>query len=142
MANEIAVLAANTTNRTADIVGIPQAQYTAPAFEAITVLAPVRFDPTTGKFRNGNGTTSTEANIYGLASKTAIVGGNVTAVRRGIVYGLDLSALNFGDPVYVSDTDGRLSTVAGTTSVLVGRVVPHFGVMLGDTPQKCLLVDL
>lgn len=139
---DIDVLAANTTKRSADIVGIPALQHTAPALEAITVLAPVRFDPTAGTLRNGNGTTATEANIFGIATRTVAAGMPVTAIRRGIVYGLDLDALDFGDPVYVSDTDGRLADAAGTTSVLVGRVVPHFGVQLGDTPQKCLLVDL
>lgn len=143
MANEIALLARVTTNKNADIVGIPAAQHTAPALEAILAFAPVRFDPTLGTFRNGNGTTATEANIYGIATRGSNgINDGVTAIRRGILYGLDLSALDFGAPVYLSDTDARLSTVAGTVSVLIGRVVPHFAVNIGDTPQKCLLVDL
>lgn len=141
---DIAVLSANTTKRKADIVGIPECQLTGPALEAITVFAPVRLDGTAGTFRNGNGTTTTEANIFGIATRTVAAGEPVTVMRRGILYGLDLSGLDFGAPVYASDTDGRLGGAAldATVDVIVGYVVPHFAVQLGETPQKCLLVDL
>ena len=56
--------------------------------------------------------------------------------------GWDLSALDYDAPVYLSDTDGRLSTVAGTTSVVMGRVIAVSGSTLGTAYDKILSVEV
>mgnify|MGYP001271694266 CR=1 FL=1 len=116
-------------------------QATLPTAEAITAGAPVRID-TNGKFVNGNGTTSTEADINGIATPTAGSGLPVTAVRKGVLDGFALSGLAYGAAVYVSDTDARLDTTAGTVSVVVGEVIPAWGQPLGTAADKLLRADL
>lgn len=135
MANEIALVTANTVS----IVESTK-QLTAPAGEAITPGAPVRFDTSTGKFMNGNASSTSENKIYGIATgKKAIPAGwPVTAVAIGVLDGFDLSAMNFGAPVYVSDTDARLSTAVGTTTLVVGRVIPATATLTGTTYDKLL----
>src|SRR6476646_4988632 len=90
-------------------------QKTLVAEEAITAGAPVRID-TAGKFTNSNGTTTTENRAWGIATKTVAAGEAVIAVRNGTMDGFDLSGLAYDAPVYLSDTDGRLDTAAGTVS--------------------------
>jgi hypothetical protein len=112
-------------------------QRTAPAAEAITAGAPVRVDATTGRWTNANGTAAGEAATH-IAWKTAAAGENVTGVRNCIVDGYVLDALAYGAVVYVSDTDGRLDTVAGTVSAIAGRVVPVYATLLGVAADKAL----
>jgi predicted RecA/RadA family phage recombinase len=136
MANELAL-------DTADRVEVVQSwmQLTMPALEAIEAGAPVRLDPTTGKFRNGNGSDMTEGKFFGIALRSVAAGEAVTALRRGILKGFDLSGLNFGATVYLSDTDGSISGTAGTKAVTVGYVVAGNAQLLGSTADKLLLVD-
>jgi hypothetical protein len=117
-------------------------QMTLPAGEAITAGQAVRVDTSTGKFTGANGSAAGEARIYGVATKTVAAGLPVTAVRRGVLDGFNLSSLAYDAAVYLSDTDGRLDTAAGTVSTVVGRVIPVFSQLLGDSPQKLLLVNL
>ena len=74
--------------------------------------------------------------------KTVAAGLPVTAIRKGVMDGWDLSALDYDAPVYLSDTDGRLSTVAGTTSVVMGRVIPATSVSLGTAYDKILGLEV
>jgi predicted RecA/RadA family phage recombinase len=136
MANELAL-------DVADKIDVVQSfmQLTAPALEAIEAGAPVRIDPTTGKFRNGNGTDMTEGKFFGLAIRSVAAGEALTVIRRGIVDGIDLSGLNYGATVYLSDTDGSISGTAGTKAVTVGYVVPGFAQLLGSAADKLLMVD-
>lgn len=112
-----------------------------PVNEAINAGQPVRIDATTGKYTLGNGTTATEAAVRGIACVTATLANMTTTVmQRGLLdVGDALDALNYGVPVYLSDTDGTLADSAGTTSVVVGRVVAAWGDTSGD---KLLAVDL
>lgn len=132
---------ANLTLTTADRVEVVESdiQQTSLAAEAITAGAPVR-DDGNGLFTNSNGTDATEANAYGVATKTVVAGFPVTAVRKGVLDGFTgLPA--FGAAVYVSDTDGRLADAAGTVSVKVGRVIPGTAELLGAANKKLLFVD-
>lgn len=136
---------ANINLDTADrveVVGIPRRQLTAPALEAIEAGAPVRFDPTTGKFRNGNATDMTEGAIYGIVPRSVAAGEAVTAIAEGVLDGYDLSGLNFNAPVYLSDTDARIADAAGTKAILIGRVVPGFSNLRGTTADKLLDVNV
>ena len=110
-------------------------QRTLVASEAITPGAPVRIG-TDGKFTNGNGTTTTEADVYGIATGDRIVpaGMALTALARGTLDGFTFA----GDPnalIYVSDTDGSLDTAAGTVSKVVGKIVPGTAGVLGSTAK-------
>lgn len=98
----------------------------------------VRLDASTGGFTGANGTDTTENRFVGVLLKGGIAGEYVTAIYAGEVAGFDLSALSFGDPVYLSDTDKTIATTAGTVSTVVGRVYP--GRASGATLDKILKV--
>jgi hypothetical protein len=118
-------------------------QLTVPAAEAITAGAPVRFDTSSGKFTNANGTDAAEVRVWGIATRTVAAGEPVTAIRRGLMDGFDLSGLAYDAPVYVSDTDGRLGAAGDSTvDVAVGRVVPGTSVTTGTAYDKILSVEL
>lgn len=117
-------------------------QMTLPALEAIVAGAPVRIDTTAGTFRNGNATTAAEGRIYGIATKSVPAGMAVTAIRRGVMDGFAISALDFDANIFVSTTDARIADAAGTVNIKVGRVIPGTATTLGTAYDKLLLVDL
>lgn len=136
---------ANIALATANTVSIVESiqQMTLPAAEAIAPGAPVRIDTTSGKFTNANGTSAAEARVWGIATgKKAIPAGwPVTAIRRGVLDGFTFSQA-YDAAIYVSDTDGRLGDTAGTTSVVVGRVIPATATTTGTAYDKLLSVEL
>ena len=137
MAN-IALAVANKVDVVESVI-----QMTLPAAEAIVAGAPVRIDTSTGRFTNSNGTTTAEARVYGIATKTVAAGMPVTAVRKGVIGGYDFAALAYDLPIYVSDTDGRLEdSTAPTVDVIVGRIIPGAATTLGTAYDKLLFVDL
>jgi hypothetical protein len=113
-------------------------QHTAPAAEAITAGAPIRQDTATGRWTNANGTSAAEARATHIAWRTVGAGEPLTGVRGCLIDGYVLDALAYDAAVYLSDTDGRLSDTAGTTSVVVGRVVGAFATLLGVAADKLL----
>ena len=133
---------ANIELTTADKVEVVESfiQATLPAAEAITAGAGVRID-TAGKFTNGNGTSATENDLYGIAVKTVAAGETVTAIRKGVLDGFVFSQA-YNAKIYASDTDGRLADAAGTAEKIVGRVIPAWGQTLGNSADKLLFVDL
>lgn len=141
---DIALQARATTNRAIDMVKKPahNDQATYPAAEAIALGAPIRLDTATGRWTNANATIAAEARASHLAMRSVAAGESLTGARKCTVDGYELSALAYDAPVYVSNTDGRLGDVAGTVSVLVGRVVPGFAVTLGTAADKLLDVQL
>lgn len=141
---DIALSTRATTNRAIDVVKKPahNDQATYPAAEAIAAGAPIRVDTSNGRWTNANGTTAPEARATHIAVRTVAAGEALTGVRRCTVDGLVLDALAYDAAVFVSNTDGRLSDVAGTVSVTVGRVVPGFAVTLGVAADKLLDVQL
>lgn len=136
MANELALVTANTVR-----VVQSREQLTLAAAEAITAGAPVRFNGTTGTFANANGTDMTEGKVYGIATHTVVAGEALTAVRRGIMDGWDLSGLNYWATVYLSDTDARITGTAGTKAVTVGYVGAATAQVVGASPDKVLYID-
>lgn len=115
-------------------------QKTLKTTEAIVAGAPVRIH-TDGKWTNANGTTTTENRVWGIAVASVGAGGEVTAVRRGILDGFTFSQAHDAT-IYLSDTDGRLADAAGTVSTIVGRVVPGTATAAGGTYDKLLSVEL
>jgi hypothetical protein len=78
------------------------------------------------------------AKVEGVATTGAAAGDAFDAIFRGRLAGYDLSGLDAGESVYLSDTAGALGDVAGTVSVAVGRVV----VMTDPDATKILFVDI
>lgn len=116
-------------------------QFTTVAAETIAAGAPVRFDTSTGKFTNSNGTTAPEARIYGIATASVVANQPLTAIRNGILDGFTFTQA-YDAAIYLSDTDGRLADAAGTVSTAIGRVVPGTGTTLGTAYDKLLSVEL
>lgn len=141
MANEIALTTANTVR-----VVKEWEFFDIPCEEAITPGEAVRLATDTGKITGSNDTDAAEGRTLGVASSDRIAqitaGLPVHVVKRGVMAGWDLSAMNYDAVVYLSDTDGRLSTVAGSTGKVVGRVVPLCGELSGSGFAKGILIDL
>lgn len=105
---------------------------------ALTAGQPVYVN-TSGKAGVADANGAAPINTFrGIALETVGAGQPVSVLRRGELYGFDLSALAFDAAVYVSDTAGSLADAAGTASLRVGRVQP-----LADasTVNKVLFVE-
>lgn len=76
----------------------------------------------TGKFGIADANDSGKEQFRGIFLDPGAAGQVVSLLKRGRLAGYDLSAMNYDDPVYLSNTPGALSTTAGAMSVLVGRV--------------------
>ena len=98
----------------------------------------VRLDASTGKFTGANATDTTEGNWVGILLTGGVAGEPATAIARGELAGFDLSGLNWGATVYLSDTDKTLADAAGTVSTAVGKVYP--GLASSPTRDKILMV--
>jgi len=116
-------------------------QVTGVVDETVDAGAPARLATADGRITNSNGSSAAEGRTLGLAARRA-TSGALTIIKKGIMDGWDLDALAYDAPVYVSNTDGRLDTVAGTVSVIVGRVIGVKAGVQGSALQKMLLIDL
>ena len=88
--------------------------HTAPALETFNAGQYIRLDPSTGHFAKGNASSLAEIGDGYFAGNTATyIGEPVTGFKAPCLFdvGDALSALNFGDKVYVSTTDGSFSDV-------------------------------
>jgi hypothetical protein len=111
----ITVVAANA-RVAADIID----QFTAEAAVAVTAGQVIRLN-TSGKWILADATVIGNTVGCYVATKSAGAGQGLTGVRQGLFAGLS-TGVAVGSPVFLSDTPGGLDTVAGTVSVLVGRV--------------------
>lgn len=93
---------------------------------------------TAGKVVLGNASSASESLRGGLAAVEVTTAGEpVTVFKEGYAdVGEALAALNIGDPIYLSDTDGTLATTAGTVVRMIGSVVA--GWASGATADKLL----
>lgn len=114
-------------------------QHTAPAGEAITAGQYIRWS-SAGKFEKGNATAAGEVGDGFIALKDAAIGEALTGVKGPCLLdvGDALSAMAYGDTVFLSDTDATLATTAGTVSTFVGTVVPGWA----GSAKKLLRLDL
>jgi hypothetical protein len=140
MANEVTVT-------TADRIHVVESieQTTEIAAEAILAGSPVRYDGTTGKVVNANGTDATEAKVIGIATRSVGAAGMpVTVLKKGTLDGYTfLASATYGANVYMDDTDATLQDDAGgTVDTVVGTVVPGHAENLGDAFKKLLRVNL
>jgi hypothetical protein len=116
-------------------------QMTLPLAESINVGQVVRIDTTYGTFTKSNASSAGEALAYGILVSKDAAGKVGTAVRRGVLDGYNLAALNFAAKIYLSDTDGTLATTAGSQTLVVGDVIAGTAVTLGTAYDKLLHLD-
>lgn len=117
-------------------------QMTLPLGETLVVGDAVRIDTTTGKWTGANGSSAGEARIWGVLASVDAAGAVGTAIRKGVLDGFNLTSQAYDAAIYISNTDKTLADSAGTTSVVVGRVIPAFATTLGTAADKLLHVDL
>jgi hypothetical protein len=76
-----------------------------------------------GKIAKASAAVAETAKFRGMCLQTS--GAQINDVLiRGEVGGLNISALAYDAPVYLSDTPGKLDDAPGTIPVVVGYVVP------------------
>jgi hypothetical protein len=103
----------------------------------------MRFDPATGKWELADATTADNAgNQRFIASQTNLEGAAHTGYRR-VLFDLGreaLDAADYGDPVYLSDTPGKLSLdpLDSTEEIIVGYVQPAWGNGPANAADKIL----
>ncbi|HEX5704864.1 MAG TPA: hypothetical protein VFX97_16825 [Pyrinomonadaceae bacterium] len=116
-------------------------QDTKPAGVAIAAGQSVRQDATTGKWALADASVAGTADAYGMAVKTVPAGLPVTAIRRGVIEGFDLTDQDYGEQIFLSDTAGAIADAAGTVSKVVGDVTSVHTHLMGGTPDKLLRVN-
>lgn len=104
--SDISLVTANKVEVVESII-----QMTLPAAEALAPGNAVRLDTSTGKYTKSNATSAAEARTYGVlvGQKACLAGLPITAIRKGVLSGFDLSGLTFDQDVFLSSTDGALS---------------------------------
>lgn len=89
-----------------------------------------RVDTTTGKAMLGNASSASEVGtLRGVAlSDQKHSADSVTLLRHGLCdFGNGLDGMDYGEAIYLSDTDGTFADAAGTvTTAIVGYVWPVF----------------
>jgi hypothetical protein len=115
-------------------------QRTLPCAVAVTAGNAVYID-SNGKWALADADSTAASRTVHIATRSAAAGAACTAISIGIMDGFDLSALAYGDPVYVSATAGGLDTAPGTVdSAVVGYVTPGWAQPLGTAADKLLQV--
>lgn len=120
MANEVALTAA----RIALVDPNDNEIFSWVAQQALTEGMPLYLHATNGTADIADANDSGKFQFRGIALQAVAAGQTVDILKRGRVFGYTVSALSYDDPIYISDTVGRLSTAAGSTTVIAGRVVP------------------
>lgn len=117
--------------------------HTAPASVDINKGQVIRVDATTGKWVKAAGNNAANAGTKRfIAINTVKAGQALTGVRGGLV-DLGVAALdgiNFGAPIYLSDTPGEMTATVGesTTATIMGYVMPIF---TGPTVNRLLMQE-
>lgn len=109
-------------------------------FVAGSAVAPgkaSRWDTSTGKVILADGTGTANSKFRGVALGSAGAGQGVSLLKRGHVYGYDVSAASVGDLIYVDNTAGDLGTAAGTVSRVAGVVVA----LPNNSATKVIYID-
>lgn len=110
---------------------------TAIATEALTKGVPVYIVASTGKMGIADANDNAKREFQGIAMTAAAADQAFDRLVEGYVIGYDLSGVNYGDLIYLSDAAG-IADVSGSNLVVVGRVEP---VCDGGTLSKVLHVE-
>lgn len=95
------------------------------------------YQTSSGTFGVADANDSGKEQFRGIALEGVGAGQAVSILKRGHCYGYTVSALTPDDILYLSDTAGDLSTVAGTMTVNCGRVVA----LPDATPTLVVYID-
>lgn len=114
-------------------------QLTLPAGVDLAEMDAVIVDSATGTFVKADADNT--ARPYGMIHRPVKAGFPVTAIRIGVLDGLDLTTMGYGDAVYLSNNAGRVGTTAGTNTFIVGMVIPVTATDTGSAYDKLLMVD-
>lgn len=98
------------------------------------------FVNSSAKFQASDASAAGTAKFYGVTAKKGKAGEPRTAIAGGVAGGYDFSAQGYGDDIYLSDTEGKLSDTPGTVSVKVGEIIPALGQPRGQNPAKLLRI--
>jgi len=105
----MAAIAVTTADKLDLVRHIKGNQETLPAGVALSALDVVMIHPTTGRWAKAiAGTIGLTRPLY-IVLKTVIAGIGVTAIRKGVIAGIDLSGLDYGDKLYLSKTSAKIS---------------------------------
>lgn len=127
----MAVITISADNRLRVQLVSPIFKMTSPAGEDIQRGDYVRMN-NNGYWVKGNATNAANLGYGGIALTTARNGLEVTVLIQGIIaFGTALSSLNYGDKVYVSNTNGALDTAPGTVERILGVVIPGWDKVAG-----------
>lgn len=108
-------------------------QFDLPEAEALAPGNAVRIDTTTGQATGANGTDAAESLVVGIVAEEDEAGAVVTVIKQGLLdVGEALAGMDYGEPVYLSDTDKTLADAAGTVSKVVGYVASGWGATAAD----------
>jgi hypothetical protein len=97
--------------------------YTFLAAEAIT-KGQVVYMTTSGTVGVADANAANKQQAVGIALAAAGTGQAVDVCIKGMIYGFTLADQDYDDPLYLSDTAGKLEDSAGTMTVPCGRVYP------------------
>ncbi|MBN1815383.1 MAG: hypothetical protein JXA14_26360 [Anaerolineae bacterium] len=93
------------------------------AGETITAGLALYIKGSDGKLYKADANAGSDAEEFrGVALNGGGAGQAISFIKRGCVYGFDLSGMNAEALAYVSDTAGALADSAGSVSVIAGRV--------------------
>lgn len=99
-----------------------------------------------GRFVKADTTAAANARAFGIATRTAIEGEAVTAIRKGVLDGYVLDALAYGADVFLARTTGRVAdatdATAGAVNKTLGQVIPLRSSRISAGADKGLYVDL
>lgn len=79
------------------------------------------YQTSAGTYGIADANDSGKEQFRGIALQAVSAGEAVSILKRGAIAGFALASPD--DPVYLSDTPGRLSTTIGTMTVMCGRVI-------------------
>jgi hypothetical protein len=104
----------------------------------------VKFDTSTGFFVSASSAdVPGTSHVVGILLTGGIAGDYATVLEKGEIEGFDLSALSFGNRVFLSGTAGAIDTATSGTEQVVGRVYPGRAGALGTaTFDKILKVGV
>ena len=107
-------------------------------FVAGTAVAPgdaVRLDATSGKLLLASAGTADTSKFKGIALGSAGAGQGVSVLKRGHVYGFDISAVDYAAPIYLDNTGHPAASRFALARALKSRV-DALGVSWNDTSGK------
>jgi hypothetical protein len=99
-----------TTSGIFDVVRPIESGFPMPAGAALTLGQVVTIDPTNGTWVLADANVDTKTRPLFIVGKSQVSGLSATAFRHGVFDGFDLTALSYGDRVYLSATPGAISS--------------------------------